>query len=376
MARNVLILVDKYMPSPSSNGACAYNIVAELKQNGYAVKLLSIYDSADEDLICLDLVRRPASAFNRLFGYCEDSEMVDRLYRRAAELHEKYNFDFCIAFFRPVETLLCAYRLFRKYRLPFYPVFFDVIDIKSVHRIKNYIFKSNFIRLVKKFERRGVRSFCLKYYAPYFECFGLFPEKIGIPNIMPKIACNSKSEYTELVYAGSFYADIRNPEKVLSFLRCIRGTGQRLHLYSWGCEDVIDRYKNDFGDNLVLHGRQDITVAHEALAKADVLVNISNDDDKAVPGKIIEYFSYGKPIVNFYFRKDDPAMEEYQKYPTILNVYVPEIDRYTEDDLAEFLKKAQQTAVSGEEIAALYADCTPGYFLRKVFEDINGRTAR
>lgn len=355
---------------PSSNGACAANIVDAFKRKGYTIKILTIYDSRSDDLFCLDITNLKVSFRNKLFGYCQDSNLLKIMLQRAKELNNQYNFDFVVSFFRPVETILCGYYLSKKLNIKHYPVFFDVIDIPSLGFVKNCILKKNFIRLVRKIEEQNPTYFCLKYYKNYFNSNNLNPICVGIPNLIHRnIGISSERKTIDLIYAGSFYPIIRNPSKVLSFLKFIIGTNIFLHLYSWGCDGVVSDYVKEYGGNLILHGKQNVETVGDALANANVLINISNDDDKAVPGKIIEYFSYGKPVINFYFRSDDPGMEEYEKYPLILNLSIDELDKEKEKTVLDFLNKNKNLTIRYSVIEGLFSDCTGEHLFNRIVDE-------
>ena len=112
---------------------------------------------------------------------------------------------------------------------------------------------------------------------------------------------------------------------------------------------------------MVVHGRVVYDVAHKAMIDADILINLSNDDKYQVPGKIMEYFSLGKAIVNFKFREDDAGNCEYEKYPLIYNVNLSlENDK---GNLINILNSFVGRYVSVKKLDELYFDSKPDYFV-------------
>lgn len=163
-----------------------------------------------------------------------------------------------------------------------------------------------------------------------------------------------------IYYAGSFYNEIRNPKKMLELLKFIIGTNIVLHFYSWGCEEVVEEYKKEFEDNLVLHGKVSSKEAKEALLDADIMVNLSNNSKEQVPGKVMEYFSMGKPVLNFKFLKDDLGDEDYYIYPLIMNVELN--DTTDSGNILDFIKNYSKKNIEFEELKLLYPDSTPEYY--------------
>ena len=204
----------------------------------------------------------------------------------------------------------------------------------------------------------------LKYYKNYFDRH-IFKNKykaypIGTPNLVIKeISSNTDSNIINITYCGSFYDKIRNPRKMLDALSGIAGTNIYFHIYSWGCEDVLEEYKKLYGDNLVIHGRvssEEVEIAH---SNANILVNLSNISENQVPGKVMEYFSFGKPVLNFKFIENDPGNEDYEAYPLIKNV---ELYRdVNKQEIIDFINDYKDKQISFAEIAEKFKDSTPEF---------------
>jgi len=188
-------------------------------------------------------------------------------------------------------------------------------------------------------------------------------EYIGVPNLQISEGSHfvdADRSSIKLVYTGSFYERIRNPQKMFEYLRPIIGTDIVLHLYSWGCEDVVNEYQKIYRNNLVCHGKVSYDIAHQAMIDADILLNLSNDDENQVPGKIMEYFSLGKAVLNLKFREDDAGNCEYDRYPLIYDVNLR--SAVDQDDIVNVLYSFVGKHVSAERIGALFFDSTPEYF--------------
>ena len=240
-----------------------------------------------------------------------------------------------------------------------------------MNKYKKFILQRNYIRLYKKLISNGT-FIAFKYYKNYFSsCLGKETEKkikyVGTPNFMPVKTEPLKNDDTiSLVYAGSFYEDIRNPRKMLDTLKCIAGTNIYFHLFSWGCDGVVNEFKNIYRDNLVIHGRVSIEEVEKALAGANILVNLSNKSENQVPGKVMEYFSYGKPVLNFKFIENDPGNIDYEPYPIIYNVEL--YNNYSAQQCLDFIKNNNNNVVPYSILSKLYNESTPEYLSNIILE--------
>lgn len=157
-------------------------------------------------------------------------------------------------------------------------------------------------------------------YSPIID----FQEKI---NFIPTHLLINNTEYTyvpdsdsvNFVYAGTFYNDIRNPECLLKlFLHLPQN--YVLTLYSVGCEEIIKKYKVLLGERLHVNGFvQGETEYKRCIEVADVLIDVGNTVSNQVPSKILDYCSYGKPIVHFVNCSEEVVSERFSKYPLFLS---------------------------------------------------------
>lgn len=375
--KNILIIVDKYLPYPSSNGACVANLVESFRDNNINVAILSIYGENDyeningTDVYSMKAIKTNVRLLEKVFHFLEDKELVDKIIKKGCELQKIYSFNEIVGVYRPIESIVAVNSLSNLLKINCSYLFFDIPLVNSMKKYKSYILQKNYIRLYKKLINNG-NFIALKYYKKYFSnCLRKETENkiiyIGTPNFMPVKTEPLKNDDTiNLVYAGSFYADIRNPRKMLDALKFIAGTNIYFHLYSWGCEDIVKEYKNIYGDNLAIHGRVSSEDVEKALAGANVLVNLSNTSENQVPGKVMEYFSYGKPVLNFKFIANDPGNEDYEAYPIIYNVEL--YKNYSSKQCLDFIKNNNNNRVPVSILSKLYIESTPEYLSNIILE--------
>ena len=381
MNKKILIVVDKYLPYPSSNGACIANLVNSFSENNDDVTILTIYGhNAQENIngvniYSMQVEKTNVKLFDKVFGFLEDKALVKKIVLKIYELYQQYEFDIVVGVYRPIESIIAVNRISNLLNIKACYLFCDIPITSSMNRFKSSIIQKNYIRLYKKLINSG-KVIAFKYYKKYFvDCLNRALEQriiyIGTPNFIPvhtvPLSCG---ETVDLVYTGSFYDNTRNPQKMLEVLKVIIGTNIVLHLYSWGCEDIINEYKKLYGKNLVIHGRVSSNKIKEVLANANIFVNLSNISEYQVPGKVMEYFSYGKPVINFKFIENDPGDKDYKSYPLIYSVELFESCNFGFDqiELINFIKVNRNNQVKYSTLSKLYNDSTPNYLLAKIIE--------
>jgi hypothetical protein len=146
--------------------------------------------------------------------------------------------------------------------------------------------------------------------------------------ILPYTLINLQREVNEnyfdeskinLVYAGNFYKDIRNPEFMLETIHNLHDDRIVLHLYSGGqCQEIIDKYVKKSEGRILKHSLVLLDEMINIMNSCDFLVNVSNNVKEFQPSKTFEYVAIGKPIINF-FEKDN-LDKVLKKYPLCIQV--------------------------------------------------------
>ncbi len=168
----------------------------------------------------------------------------------------------------------------------------------------------------------------------YAELFASTACKIKvIPPLMTETAPSSdgkrvlpENKNIKLVYVGTLYRSIRNPEYLLKLFRSLLSTHGHMNveLHFFGgyddCRDIFKPYQLLFADKLVLHGLVSRAIVFKAIEEADILINIGNDNPVQLPSKLVEYAWEGQPIVNLHSIDNDSSKEFLKEYPAILNL--------------------------------------------------------
>lgn len=204
-------------------------------------------------------------------------------------------------------------------------------------------------------------------YAARADLRGGNPACRRLPYLLPEIieapARNTEfsNEHVNCVYAGSFYPKLRDPEPMLAAFQMLADPAVRLHLYSKGCEDTVERYA-------ALDGRilPHAPVSHEKIAEiyccADCLINVENSLPEFLPSKLFEYIAACRPIVSF---GSGQSRQLLAKHPAALHI-ASAADARTR--LQAFLETNRGVAIPACEIERIY-ERHGGSSIRRILTD-------
>lgn len=157
-------------------------------------------------------------------------------------------------------------------------------------------------------------------------------------------------------FIGSFYEEIRNPYFMLKIFSHMKNKNIILHLIGGGCESTVKKFEKIMGEKLCVHGYKSLDLALNYMMQADILVSLNNKIRNQVPGKIFDYISTGKPILNFCFLKNCPTLEYMKKYPMSMNIfYKQHIDISA---IETFICNFKGKRITYEIIKEIYRDFT------------------
>ena len=195
-------------------------------------------------------------------------------------------------------------------------------------------------------------------------------EIVGFPMITDNQA-NGKARSDgkiHLLFCGWLYSDIRSPRY---FLDIVSRLDERFEVTFMGkeCELLRERFPIETKATIITLPNQPYEVALQAMADADVLINIGNSVPVHMPSKTLEYINTGKPMVNFYKLEDCPTLYYTKRYPLALNLF--EGDKDIDAAAARFVRFCEENVgktVERSYIESEYADCTPEYIARKILQ--------
>lgn len=192
------------------------------------------------------------------------------------------------------------------------------------------------------------------------DVYGDITNKKALPYLLPEVkemqARIFDKEHIHCVYAGRFYKDIRNPEFMLKVFSALNNKKIVLHLFSVGCEDIVQTYAN-LSDQIRLHGYVSQNELQLAYASCDFLIGVGNAINDFLPSKTYEYLALRRPVV--FFNTKGYENNVLKKYPHSIQIS----DDYLINDavgfLENFIVQEQNITISQEELCELYKNNNP-----------------
>lgn len=191
---------------------------------------------------------------------------------------------------------------------------------------------------------------------------------VGFPMITdhmpPRMA--PADDRIHLLYCGWLYSDIRSPKYFLDILSRL---DERfvVTFMGWECEKLTDRFTIHTKAEVIALPNQPYDVALQAMADADIMINIGNSVPVHMPSKTLEYINTGKPFVNFYKMDDCPTLYYTKRYPLCLNLSEQDADvDATARRFIDFCVENKGKTVERSYIEREFEDCTPQYIAQKI----------
>ena len=194
---------------------------------------------------------------------------------------------------------------------------------------------------------------------------------VDLPNMIPHKTMQTKNylDKIELMFAGRFYPDIRNPQKMFNVLLQILDERTIFSMFSRGC----DAMANSFTQSCP-HVKQMDFLPHEKYVKyfegVDILVNLENTIPNQLPSKVFEYIASGKPIINFYEDENSMGLHYFCRYPLAFNF---NLNQYQTSDiirLRNFIVESVGKRLTYDEATALMQEARAENVLKVIADFI------
>lgn len=179
----------------------------------------------------------------------------------------------------------------------------------------------------------------------------------------------STSSTIECLYVGSLQdIQIRNPKVFFEVAASCKSEIQTIIVVNQWCDACNDLYSR------ILSGKGNITrypgKSHDEcmkmINKADILINLGNQEINQMPSKIWEYLSFGKPIVHFSSVENDPVTKLLRRYP--LSLIINNSDNSNVERFNSFCKLNAKGSMRYNDVARLYTEYTTSAVKEKFAE--------
>lgn len=186
----------------------------------------------------------------------------------------------------------------------------------------------------------------------------VMPPLLSIPAV-PEPSSRAPEAPIKLVFVGTLYRNLRSPRYLMRYLAAMLTSAPNisveLHFYGAvnDCAEELDACPEPLKSSLFVHGlvaRKDVM---QAMAEADVLVNIGNDSQSQLASKVIEYMAMGKPILNIISLMRDTSLSALAEYPAVLTIERESTEPSLQalEELSAFLR--QPPSVASESVEAI-----------------------
>ena len=176
--------------------------------------------------------------------------------------------------------------------------------------------------------------------------------------------------YINLVFAGTFYPDIRNPEMMFNIISQLKDKRIKFHIVGGGCEDIIKKWISKC-DHIIWHGYKSVEIATNAIKNADILVNLENTASNMLPSKINDYISTGHPIINFHPFEKSACSEYMIQYPACYDCYLNPDQHVDISKLEDFCIGYSGKTFDFDEIRMFFLESTPEHIAKLLLEGKN-----
>lgn len=129
-----------------------------------------------------------------------------------------------------------------------------------------------------------------------------------------------------IVFVGTLYRRLRSPNFLLACVAHLKQAypDMPLEVHFYGslndCGDQLVAYTDVAAPFVFAHGMVDRAVVQQAMADADVLVNIGNNSETQLASKVVEYMAMGRPILNIISIEKDTSVVALAEYPSVLTL--------------------------------------------------------
>jgi len=412
----ILCLVDKYYPDSSANTICCDHIANYFKSLGHVVDFVAIKNNIDDkdydkinnsNVIKIDtynnaLLKKYGKKYNakkwldfpwlfrKFWGVIQKIKMLkrpstqfisldtvdyDSVYSKIAKINKHY--DLMFSFSMPFAFNVVAKELLKRNLADkWYPIFLDAFVYnkclkKSKIKYRQKLAIKTLSKSTKIFMVKGIleenlnNNFNPEYHNKIQEIYIPMLTKNSLPTVKKEDSSN-----INLVYAGAFYADIRRPHEMLDILSLLPKK-INIKVFGYGCENIVKEKAKQFNQSKLFIGG---TITHqqclEEIAKSDILINLGNSITNQMPSKIFEYISFGKPIINFYFCKEDMCLQVLKNYPLCININLTNYTQKDIENLKDFITKNCHTQLTFDQATKNLQDYKVDVIAKKIYEAV------
>lgn len=391
-----IFLTNQYLPKPGATGLCVHQLAKELAKDNNVWTVCykdeddrKVFD--DVNIIKIDVpfflrennsksnIARKVQYYGSLFSkamyfrrYPLRSRRLIKNYKKAIErILESVGEATIIASYTPLEAVIAAKEIKDSHKDNVRIVYYSTDTLSNEQGNDGLLpaeYRTKFgIRwekeLFAKFDKILIMECHRAHY--YTDTYKEFFQKFAVVNFpllsKPVFQMSTEKEIgsVRLVYAGTLYKHLRNPEYLLDLLVELSKKREIEAVFLGGgdCEELLNKAERDSNGAIKYLGMQSHDTAIQYIASADVLLSIGNVESPMAPSKIYEYMATGKPIIHTYTYEKDPCIEPLYNYGNSL--ILKNDDKYALEKAMIFINHIK--ILNYEEVRSKFLTSTPFY---------------
>lgn len=400
--RNVLFLLDYYLPNPSINGVCCENVIKDLIKHGIKVYIGAFRNDSLKNINIID-GQEIFSVWNgvrltinnswkvKVQGYIrwmmpsrypsvQNKSITNSIVFKAKKVIVEKNIDTLIAVHIPVETLIAGVELKNEFPcLKTYAYMLDPLAGGFVPRFlpKWYTNKRNRIwekRIFRFYDKVILMKSSYSYHEMYNKADEWYNKVkyLDVPLLTGIVENDSIgtrfSTKTVISYCGSLEYPRRNVKYILDLIKA--QNNRDLLYYFVGNTNHPELFEN-CPENVVYLGQVSHEEVIDLLKHSNILLNLGVRVSSAISGKIFEYMTFGKPIISTFSINDEACIPYLEKYP--LSLLLDE--RMNPDKqvkvLNDFIEKNKSLRIPVNKVKSIFSESTPEAFSKILIEGGN-----
>ena len=406
-----VFMVGDYAPIPSANGNCVRALVDELISRGNIVDVICFGDA-----YCYGYKERPIGSVHTIERDRLPDENVGKLAHKIAcipralwwpvgnprlkehyirmlqKVNENLKIDCVIACQLPVASSAAGMEF--KKKVPNVSFFIYELDSfwNSYYLVEGW--KRLFIKKCKKIERQfydvadGILHLeCNRenYKGGLYEKYNGKSYYLDIPLINKTQYYNytemihnlgSGTEKIKLIYTGSLSSTFRKPNYIVELIKKVSTSLPcELTFYSRGCDADLKR-EAEKSECIKSLGYVEKDVLEKGIANSDFLVSIGNslpEGHNAIPSKIFDYMSTGKPVVHILAGNNDICKKYFNEYPKVLLLDPRGSFERNFEILRQFLIENKGVRVPFDVVSKAFYKNTPQYSVDVIEAALNAK---
>lgn len=341
--KNVLFMLDYYLPNASANGICVSKIIEALRTGVESVSILCLSDEegiSTEGNVTIYRVKEPKrklSVFEPIVFYAKwfvplrnpiptRRALVELYVETGRKIISGDNIDTLVSVHLPIETLVATVTLQQYFpQLTIVPYMLDSMSGGHVPRFlpqrytrwrKRRWEKRLFAHATKIVLMESAREHYVGHpISAYWSSKAVY---LNVPllNSMQHFPRSkiSDSRRITLAFCGLLNYPYRNIYYIIDVVKKME-TPVNLVLVGESniANELIEISNNE--DRISYKGAMPHAKVEEILEASDVLLNLGVTTPSAISGKIFEYMSYGKPIVTTCSIDNEASIPYVQRYP-------------------------------------------------------------